>query len=146
MNRRQFLGGSGTVAMVGITGCSTLDSGGREGVILTQVELGNATGEPQAFDVVVTYDGDLTHWSSYEVEVGDAEQEMGGEVVEIDAPDNPGAVEVHVRVGETWKSVDFDADRYDGERVIAIATYGWPDETLRISRVIDGRPTPANER
>lgn len=123
-----------------------LGSEEREGVILTHVELGNATSEPQVFDVIVTYNDNIVHWSSNEVGVGDDEQEMGGEVIEIDASDEPGSVEVHVRVGEKWKTTDFDTDRYDGQRVIALVTYGWPeDEILRISRVVSDRPTVTDQ-
>lgn len=96
------------------------------------------------FDVIVSYDGEVVHWESYEVEARIDEQELGGEVIEMDAPDDPGSVEVYVRVGENWEHTDFDTDRYDGKRVIAVITYGLPEDgIIRISRVIaDRTPSP----
>jgi len=66
---------------------------------------------------------------------------MGDAVIDIDSPDERGHVEVYVRVGETWRRTDFDTDRYDGERVIAVVVYGMvEDDLLRISRRVSDRP------
>lgn len=142
MNRRQFLGGSAIAAAAGLAGCTEFVPERREGVVLTHIELGNASTEPQRFDVIVSYDDEFVQWDSYEVEARVDEQTLGGRVIEVDAPDDPGRVEVSVRVGETWKRADFDTGRYDGEQVIAIATYGLPEAgILRLSRVISDRST-----
>lgn len=141
MNRRRFLECGGTALAVGFAGCSAIDAESREGVILTHIELGNATDELQMFDVIVRYDGNIMHWETYEVAPGTAEQEMGGEVIEIDHPPDPGRVEVSVRVGQHWERTDFDSDRFDGKHVIVVATYAWPEEgALRLSRVDSDRP------
>ncbi|MEF8853425.1 MAG: hypothetical protein V5A28_13595 [Haloarculaceae archaeon] len=67
---------------------------------------------------------------------------MGGQVVDIDSPDERGHAEVSVRVGQEWKRTDFDTDRYDGKYVTAVVTYGMgEDELLRISRRVSDRPT-----
>lgn len=146
MNRRRFLAGSGLALTVCLAGCSTLASEAREGVILTHVELGNTSGQPRVFDVIVTYDDEFIHWDSYEVEAADSEQGMGGRVIEIDSPADPGSTEVYVRVGEKWKGIDFGTDQYDGKRVIVVATYGRPEaESLRLSRVVSDRPVPGNQ-
>lgn len=148
MNRRRFLAGCGAAATVGLAGCAASGADGPASVVLTHVELANGTGEPQVFHLLVELHDDVVHWSSHEVDGGD-DGEMGGAVVEIAAPDEPGAVEVHGRVGETWRTVDFDADRYDGERVIAVFQYGpWSDDdgtALRGSRLVSDRPTPSGE-
>lgn len=142
MRRRTFLAGSATVVAIPVSGCADLLAEGREGVILTHAELGNASDEPQVFDLLVTHDDEIIHWASHEVGVGENAQETGGTVIDIDSPDEHGHVEVSVRVGEEWKRTDFNTDRYDGERVIAVVVYGRSeDELLRISRRISDRPT-----
>jgi hypothetical protein len=139
MNRRTFLAGSATLLSALSGGCLAVDDG-RKGVILTHVELGNATDEPRQFDVLVTHDGEIIHWALHDVGVGEGDHEAGGSVIEIESPDEFGSVDVHVRVEETWASTDFDTDRYDGERVIAVVTYGMiEDDMLRISRRISDR-------
>lgn len=141
MHRRQFVAWSGTALAFGLAGCSTLGAEAREGVVLTHVELGNASPDPQEFDVLVTHDGEVVHWAAHEVEARVDDEELGGEVVEIDAPEEPGSVEVYVRVGERWERTDFDSERYDGEEVIVTATYGLPEAgVLRLSRVESDRP------
>lgn len=142
MRRRTFLAGGATVASIPVSGCAGFFHEGREGVILTHVELGNASSEPQVFDLLVTHDDEIVHWTSHEVGVGEDDQEMGGTVIDIDSPAERGHVEVSVRVGEEWKRTDFATDRYEGERVIAVVVYGMSDEDLlRISRRVSDRPT-----
>ncbi|WP_275740837.1 hypothetical protein [Halorhabdus sp. SVX81] len=140
MNRRTFLAGTSTVVTAALGGCTMIGDGknGREGVILTHVELGNGSGESQVFDVLVTHNDDTIYWSSEEVGSGEGE----GEVIEIDSPDEYGHVEVYVRVGDAWSQTDFDTDRFDGKHVIASVTYGMiEDDLLRISRLVSDRPT-----
>lgn len=144
MRRREFVAWSGTVLTIGPAGCSTLGSGARDGVVLTHVELGNGSDERQVFDVFATYDGEVLHWRSHEVEARESDEELGGEVVEIDPPEEPGNVEVYVRVGENWERTDFD--EFDGKRVIVTATYGWPERgMLRLSRIESDRPASTDE-
>lgn len=146
MDRREFVAWSGAALTIGLSGCSTLGSEPREGVVPTHVELGNASPESRLFDVLVTHDGEVVHWDAHEVEARVSDDELGGEVVEMDAPEEPGSVEVYVRVGEQWERTDFDAERYDGEDVIVTATYGLPEAgVLRLSRVESDRPAPATE-
>lgn len=136
MNRRTFLAGSTPIVAATLGGCTVFGGGenGLDGVILTHVELGNQSDDPQEFDVHVTHDADTIYWSSHEVAGGE------GEVIEIDAPNEYGRVEVYVRVGDVWSQTDFDSDEYDGKRVIAVATYGMvEDDTLRISRIESDR-------
>lgn len=140
VTRRQYLGIGGTAVALGLAGCSMAGAPDREGVILTHVELGNASPDPEEFDVLVTHDGEIVHWALHEVDVGSDEDEMGGTVIDIDSREEPGQVEVLVRVGQQWERTDFDSDRYDGNRVIAVVTYGLPEDgVLRISRVISDR-------
>ena len=142
MNRRQLLTGAATAITAICVGCTSVPRDGREGVVLTHVELGNATGERQQFDVLVTHDGEIIHWALHEVEPGGDDREAGGTVVEIDSPDDPGDVEVHVRVEDQWASTDFESEEYDGERVLAVVTYGMvDDDLLRITRHRSDRPT-----
>jgi hypothetical protein len=142
MRRRTFLASSVAVGASFTSGCTGLLAEEREGVTLTHVELGNASNEPQVFDLLVTHDDEIIHWSSHEVGVGGTDQEMGDALVELDSPDERGHVEVLVRVGEEWERTDFDTDRYDGERVIAVVVYGIiEDDMLRISRLVSDRPT-----
>lgn len=146
MNRRHYLSIGGTAVALGLAGCSMPGSSEREGVILTHVELGNASSEPEVFAILVTYDGDIVHWEPHKVGIGADEDEIGGELIEIDSPGDPGRVEVFVRVREHWERTDFDTDRYDGKRVIAVVTYGLPEaEVLRISRVVSDRQSNATE-
>lgn len=143
MNRRTFVTGGATLTAILFGGCIGLlgEDRKREGVTLSHVELGNASGEPQVFDLLVTYDNEIIHWSAHEVAVGESDQEMGSTIVDIDAPDDRGHVEVAVRVGQDWQRTDFATDRYDGKRVIAVVVYGMvEDELLRISRRITDRP------
>lgn len=141
MNRRTFLASSATVVWIPLVGCTRSDPDDQAGVILTHVELGNASGDSQIFDLLVTHDDDIVHWSLHEVPPGSEGQAAGGRVVDIDGPDEPGRVEVHVRVGSEWRSIDFTTDKYDGRRVIAVVTYGMiEDDLLRISRRISDRP------
>lgn len=135
MQRRTFLAGSAAVASAVVGGCLGSGDDARTGVILTHVELGNATADPQVFDVLVTQDDEIIHWATHEVGVGAAPDEAGGKVIELDPPAEPGAVEVHARVGENWQRTGFTTDEFDGERVIAVVTYGMGEaEALRISR------------
>ncbi len=141
MNRRTFLAGSATVGTISVAGCTGFLDEKQEGVTLTHVELGNASDEPQIFDLLVTHDNEIIYWSSHEVGVGGNDQEMGDMLVEIDSPDERGHVEALVRVGEVWQRKGFDTDRYDGERVIVVVVYAMvEDEMLRISRLISDRP------
>jgi len=136
MNRRTFLAGGATAVAAVSGGCSAFRSNGPEGVVPTHVELGNHADESREFDVLVLHDGDIVHWSAHGVDGGE------GEVVEIDAPEEYGSVEVHVRVGQRRASTDFGTDRYDGERVIAVVAYGMAGEdSLRISRLVADRTT-----
>ena len=142
MRRRTFLASSVTVGAIFMSGCTGLLAENREGVTLTHVELGNASDEPQVFNLLVTHDDEIIHWASHEVGVGGPDQEMRDALVEINSPDERGHVEVLVRVGEEWQQTDFDTDRYDGERVIAVVVYGMvEDDMLRISRLVSDRPT-----
>lgn len=135
MKRRAFLGSAVALAALG-AGCTALSEDSRAGVVLTHVELGNGDDEPHAFDIVVRHDGEVVHWSTHELGVG----EDSDEAVEIDGPDERGHVEVDVRVDGQWASTDLDTDEYDGEEVIAIVTYGVAAEgALRISRQISDR-------
>lgn len=121
-------------------GCLSLNDERRDGVILTHVELGNITDEPQTFDVLLTRDGEIIHWTQHELDAG------GEEVLAIDAQKAHGRVEVLVRVNDNWDRTDFDDEIYDGERVIAVVTYGMvEDEALRIRRVIADRPTATSD-
>lgn len=139
MNRRTFLAGSATILTATSGGCTTFNTDGREGVILTHVELGNQSDEAQAFDVQVFHDDEVIHWTQRELASG------GDAVIEIDAPEEFGSVEVFVRAGEEWDSTDFAAEEYDGERVIAVVTYGKVEpDALRISRVVSDRQTSDN--
>jgi hypothetical protein len=139
MKRRRFLVGSVTVCAAVFSGCLLGTDNERDGVILSHVELGNARGEPRVFDLLVTHDGEVIHWASYEVGAD-------GEVINIDSPDEYGGVEVYVRVGEEWQRRDFDTDEYAGEQVIAIVTYGMVEnDLLRISRRVSDRPTSTDE-
>lgn len=139
MDRRTFLAESAAILTAVSGGCTTFNTGGREGVILTHVELGNHSDEAQAFDVQVIHDDEVIHWTQRELASG------GDEVIEIDSPDEHGSVEVFVRVEEQWDSTDFDADEYDGERVIAVVTYGKVEpDALRISWVVSDRPASDN--
>lgn len=145
MNRRTLLAGSATAFAAIAGGCTSASKDERDGVILTHVELGNASGEPQLFDVLVRHDGEIIHWSLHEVGVGAGEGQAGGQVIDIDAPAERGRVDVHVRVGDVWSSTDYDTDEYEGEHVIAVVTYGtMGDEFLRISRRVTDR-TPSTE-
>lgn len=142
MNRRTLLAGSATVGAISVAGCAGILEEEQEGVTLTHVELGNASSEPQVFDLLVTQDDEIIYWASHEVGVGGNDQEMRDALVEIDSPDERGHVEVLVRVGEEWQQTDFDTDRYDGERVIAVVVFGMgDDDMLRISRLVSDRPT-----
>lgn len=144
MDRRTFLVGSASVFTAIVSGCTTFADEERDGVILTHVELGNASDGPQVFDVLATHDDEIIHWSSHEVEVTENEEAAGGEVIGINAPDEYGRVEVLVRAKDQWAQTDFDTDEYDGERVIAVVTYGMvEDELLRISRRVSDRPSDA---
>lgn len=140
MDRRTFLA-CGATAVGSVTGgCTAFSGTRRDGVALTHVELGNASGEPQTFDLLVFRDGEIVHWSTREVESGEGGQ-TGGEVIEMDAADEYGRVEVYVRIGDERTGTDFEADEYDGERVIAVVTYGAvEDDMLRISRRLSDRP------
>lgn len=143
MNRRTPLAYGGLAAVAGLSGCPGFAprGAGREGVVLTHVELGNGTDEPRAFDVLVRHDGDVVHWATHEVGVGIG-GEMGGRVVDPDGPDEPGRVVVRVRVGGTWRSLDFrDHERYDGERVVAVVTYGMVEDELRVRPHASDRTT-----
>lgn len=145
-DRRTVLGFIGTTVTTGLAGCQTPGSGQREGVVLTHVELGNASPDPQVFDLLVRRDGEIVHWDSHDVGTGTGEDEIGGEVVEMDGPEDPGRVEVAVRVGEQWERTGFDDDRYDGKEVIAVVTYGRLEaDTLRISRIDSDRPASESE-
>lgn len=140
MRRRTFLTDSATLMTIPVAGCTAAFDEEREGVTITHVELGNASDEPRVFDLLVTQGEEIIHWASHEVDVGKNSQEMGGTVIDIDGPNDPGHVEVSVRVGEKWERTDFNTDRYDGERVIAVVVYGMlEEETLRISRLISDR-------
>ena len=142
MNRRTFLAGSASVFTAVGSGCTTFADEERDGVILTHVELGNASDELQVFAVLVTHDDEIVHWSSHEVGVTESEEAVAGEVIDIDVPDEYGYVEVLTRVEDQWDTTDFDTDEYDGERVIAVVTYGMvEDELLRISRRVSDRPS-----
>jgi hypothetical protein len=142
MNRRKVLAGSATVGAISVAGCTGLLEEDRQGVTISHVELGNASEDRQIFDLLVTHDDEIIHWSSHEVGVGENHQEMGDALVEIDSPDERGQVEVLVRVGEEWQRTDFGTDRYDGERVIAVVVYGMvEDDMLRISCQISDRST-----
>ena len=144
MNRRTFLAGSASAITAFAGGCTTIADAESDGVILTHVELGNASDESHVFDVLVTHDNEVVHWSLHEVGGSENEEGAGGEVIEIDDPDEYGPVEVLVRVGDQWTKTDFDTDEYDGERVIAVVTYGMiEDEFLRISRRLSDRPSDA---
>lgn len=148
MNRRQYLAGVGAISAVGLAGCAASGTDGPARVVLTHVELANGTGEPQVFHLVVEHDDEVVHWSSHEVDGGGDGGEMGGAVVEMAPPDEPGVVAVHGRVGETWRTVDFDTDRYDGDRVIAVFQYGpWSDDgtALRGTRLVSDRPASDGE-
>lgn len=135
MKRRTMLAGSALLVPAVLSGCLSSGSDEREGAILTHVELGNATDDPQRFDLLVMHDDEIIHWATHEVEVATAEGEAGGAVIPIDSPDDSGHVEVYVRVGTEWQRTDFATDDYDDERVIAVVTYGMiEDEMLRISR------------
>lgn len=139
MNRRTFLAGTATIFTAVSGGCTTVDNSGVEGVILTHVELGNASDEPQTFDVLVMHDDEIVHWTQHELDSG------GEDVIAIDSPDEHGNVEVFVRVADEWDSADFAADEYDGERVIAVVTYGMIEpDALRISRVVSDRQKSNN--
>ena len=141
MNRRTLLAFGGLAAVGGLAGCSAPTDAGREGVVLTHVELGNGTDEPRTFDVLVRHDGDVVHWAAHEVGVGTG-GEMGGRVVELDGPDEPGRVVVLVRVGETWRELDFrEYEQYDGKRVLAVVTYGMVEDELRVRPHVSDRTT-----
>lgn len=135
MKRRRLLGYGGTALGIGLAGCSVLSSDTQEGVFLEQVELGNGSDEPQVFDVLVKNAEDILHWATYEVEPRDGE-ELGGHLVEIDSSEELRDLQIFVRVGGNWQSATFDDDRYAGEQVVAVVTYGQPEAgVLRISRV-----------
>jgi len=89
--------------------------------------------------VLVTRNEEIVRWTQHELPAGE------GEVLEIDSSGEYGRVEVLVRVDGEWARTDFDAEEYDGERVIAVAIYGMADEALRISRVVSDRPTGTTE-
>lgn len=138
MNRREFFTGSLTPCVAVSGGCLSLDDDERDGVVLTHVELGNQSGDPHVFDLLVTHDEEVIHWASHEVNTG-------GEVIAIDSPDEYGPTEVYVRVDEVWQKTDFDTDESDGEQVIAVVTYGTvEDDLLRISRRLSDRPASAD--
>lgn len=140
MQRRTVLAGSAGALTVLIGGCIGIRGDERDGVILTHVELGNATDDPQVFDVLVTHDDAIIHWAAHEVGVGTAAGESGGTVIAIESPEDYGDVAVYVRVGDVWQHTDFATDEYAGEHVIAVVTYGQiEDEMLRISRRISDR-------
>lgn len=135
MNRRRFLAAGATVSAVVSGGCLLGNDDGRDGAILTHVELGNAREDPRVFDLLVTHDDEVIHWAAHEVGTD-------GEVVTIESPDEYGNVEVYVRVGEEWQKREFNTDEYAGEQVIAVITYGMvEDDLLRISRRVSDRPT-----
>jgi hypothetical protein len=140
MQRRAFLAGGTAILTVAASGCGGVLDEGLEGVVLTHVELGNASGTPRVFDLQVTHDGDIVHWAAHEVGVAESDREMGGTVVDFDGPDDPGQVEVAVRVGREWARTDFATAEYDGERVLAVVTYGLVEPgLLRISRRVSDR-------
>lgn len=139
MNRRRFLHLSGTVLAMGCAGCAAIDSNERERVVLTHVELGNGADESQMFDVLVYHNDEIIHWASHEVGAGN------GEVVTIDGPDEPGHVEVAVRIGEEWKSQVFDNNQFDSERVIATVVYRPHQDLFRISWVPADRQRQEDE-
>lgn len=131
MRRRSFLLTGGVAGFAGLAGCASF-GGTLDGVVLTHVELGNGSSSPQRFDVQVLYDGEIAHWAAYTVGVGE-DDEMGGRVVEIPPPAEPASVTVNVSVAGTWAGLDFDDyDEYDGERVVAIVTYGMIEDELRV--------------
>lgn len=149
MNRRAFLAESATVVIAASGGCAAFENGERDGVVLSHVELGNATDEPQQFDVLVTHDDEVVHWSLHAVEAGGNDQDAGGDVIDLGTPDDHGRVEVHVRVDDEWASTDFDTDRFAGERVIAVVTYGMSRTNCYVSVAVSPTvrvPLPNDQR
>lgn len=145
MKRRDLLVGAGLTVTTGLAGCSALADSGGAGVVLTHVELGNASGEPCTFHLLVEYDDEITHWSSHYVGAGDDDPDMGDHLVELDAPEEPGETVVHARVNEQRTSVSFDTDEFDGQQAIATVIYGpWQDDdgeyALRAARHVSDRP------
>lgn len=141
MRRRSFLLTYGLAGIAGLSGC-TANGEPREGVVLTHVELGNGTRSPLLFDVQVLYDGNIVHWAGHEVGVGE-DSEMGGRVIEIAPSAEPASVAVNVRVAGKWAGLDFDGyDEYDGDRVVAIVTYGMVDDELRVRPHVSDRSAP----
>lgn len=145
MNRRTFLAGSGTAIAGAFAGCTALAGSTGTGVVLTHVELGNASGHSRTFHLLVAYDGAIEHWSSHRVRAGTDDSEMGDRLVEIDAPEEPVETVVRARVGGQRTSVSFGADEYDGEDAIATFIYGpWRTDdggyALRGARHVSDRP------
>lgn len=133
--------------------CWMFEADDRAGVIPTHVELGNATADPQEFDLVVEYDDEILHESTYEVGAGGGEHVMGGDVVTLDEPPEPGIVEMHVSVEAQSLTLDFDSAfaqrEYGGERVIGVFTYGMRSDTderaLTATSVLTDRPNAESE-
>lgn len=145
MNRRTFLAGSGTALAGAVAGCTALAGSGGSGVVLTHVELGNASGDPRTFHLLVEYGGTIERWTSHHVEAATDGRDMGDRLVEVDAPEEPVGTVVHARVEEQRTSVSFGADEYDGEQAIATFIYGpWKNDdgeyALRGARHVADRP------
>lgn len=125
MDRRTFLSASGIVAAAGLAGCTSLSDDTPDGVVLSMIELGNATDEAQTFDVLVEHDGDIVYWEAHEIEPSGAGQQMGSDRFTPTVPEEPGSVVVHARVGDRWTTTDFVEGGFDGECVVATFLYGF---------------------
>lgn len=126
MERRTYLT-LGALFSASLSGCMMFEDTEQEGVIPTQVEFTNATGEPKTFTLHVEFDGETIHQTDHEVGVGDGEYGEEIKTVEIDAPDEPGITYVESEVDGQTRTVDFDSDfsieHYDGERVTIVFKY-----------------------
>lgn len=127
MERRTVLAGMGLTSVGYLAGCLDLDGNDREGVLLTEVELVNITGEPQTFSLQVEYEGEVIYDDDHEVGVGDGEHGEERQLVDIDTPPDPGVFSLHAEVDGHTRSADVDGDisneEYDGERVIVDFTF-----------------------
>lgn len=121
MHRRSVLGSGALIATGFVAGCGIFDTVEQASVSPTRVELTNATGESQSFALQVEYDGDTIHRAEHEVGVGDGDHGEERAIVEIDAPVEPGVVEIDVEVAGQTRTAAFAGDRaierFDGERV-----------------------------
>lgn len=131
MNRRSFLAGTAMLMASPLTGCLDRD---REGVIFTHAEIKNASGVPRDFELLITHDDEIIHWSSHLVGFGEYNPEIGS-IISIDSPDERGHVEVFGRTGDFRERLDFDnTNRWDGEYVNAVVEYRvYEDDPFRIS-------------